>query len=122
MEDETFFGITATSMVIAFVCGMALLAWGGYELGWWLEEDRVNRSAEISDNSVNRESALREDALDHHDTVLRLRATHASASDEQKPTLEAQITASLDRFCDSYGQIDNLQLPDSVNEFADKEC
>lgn len=115
-------GPTVFVAVATVILSFALLAWGGYELGWWLEEDAVNRSAEISDNSVNRESALREEALDHHDTVLNLRTTLTTATESQQPALEAQIAASIDRFCDSYGQIDNLQLPDSVNEFADKEC
>lgn len=120
--NDTLFGLTAVTGTIAAILLVGLVVVGGYQLGWWLEEDAVNRSAEISDQSVNRESALREEALDQHDTVLDLRATLSTATDDQKPALEARIAAAIDRFCDSYGQIDNVDVPDSTHQFANEEC
>lgn len=109
-------GIAATAVAVVAIVGL-------YQLGWWAEEDAVNRRAEIADESFARQSALRDEALDYHETVLELDVALTGASESQRPALEAQRANQLDRFCDSWGLLNSdIDLPRSVETYGEENC
>lgn len=115
-----------TKTVFAVIGGLlltVLLAVGGWQLGWWMNESGTNRRARINNDSYARQSALVDDVLDKHRTALDIDVQLATATPAQAAPLRAQRIAVVAQFCDSFGQIKpTVTVPASVASFASQEC
>lgn len=116
---------TPTRVLVA-LAGVVLavaVAIGGWQLGWWMNEESVNRTARISNDSYARQSALVDDVLDKHRTALDIDVQITTATPEQASVLRAQRIAVVAQLCDSFGQIKTaVTVPTSVAAFASQEC
>jgi hypothetical protein len=97
-------------ILLAVIVAVAVII-GGYQLGWWLEKDSVNRRARINQDSYNRQNALVEQVLD-------------DISEAQDPNLPAaQRAAIVDQVCDSAAKLTgSIELPLSAQNFINQEC
>lgn len=110
--------ITAGALLLILVAVV-----GAYQLGWWLEEDRVNREAEIDNDSYARQSALNDQVIDDYRTITDIDVQLSNASEEQAKPLRAQRQAILNEFCDNYAQLTGTtSLSDSILAYAEREC
>lgn len=102
-------GIALTILVVLLlVVGLAV---GGWQLGWWLREESVQRSAEIRQTTFGRQNALVEQILDD----IR-EAQQANIPD-------AQRIAVVNIICDSAAKLTgSIELPAHANEFIQQEC
>ncbi len=91
MKDKgNIFSSTAV-VVVTLVLIIAVVV-GGYQLGWWLKEDSVNRNAQINQDSYNRQNALVEQILDDIREVEQ-----GGLPDSQRKAIIAQICDSADK-------------------------
>ena len=100
--------ITAVATAIALVVGLAI---GGWQLGWWMQAESVNRTAQISQDSYGRQNALTE-------AVLR------GINQLEDPNLPSvQRTALVNEVCFNAARLTGaIQLPQSATTFIAQEC
>jgi len=100
--------VLATIVTIMLVVGVVV---GGYQLGWWLNSQSVNRNARIQQDSYGRQSAL---------TTAVLR----EATDLQDPNLPpAQRVALVAEFCINASMLTGtIHLPAATQALITKEC
>lgn len=101
--------------IVGFILFVVVITVGGYQLGWWLKEDAVNRNTQINNNSVARQTALQDEVIDLYSDIADLDVIIVEANPEEKTVLLAQKNALTDRFCEAYGKINgNVTLPNGV--------
>ena len=102
-----------TTIVLAALLGIALvvaIAIGGWQLKWWMRSETVNRTAQINQDSYQRQNALIEGILD-------------DISEAQGNLPSAQRIAIVDQVCDSAAKLTgSIQLPASALAFIAQEC
>jgi hypothetical protein len=116
-----------TATKVAAGIGAALLTVlvvvGGYQLGWWLQEQGVNRTTGIANDSLARQQALVDTVLDKAETITDIDVQLTQVSPDQADVLEAQRIAVLDQFCNAYGGLTGrLTVPVSVDSLYMQEC
>jgi len=101
-------GILATIGVI-LVIGLVVV--GGYLGGWWLQEDAVNRTAEINQGSYGRQVALVDDITRKYAEV-------------QNPNLpESQKQAIVTEMCVNFGFLTGkVQINPNIANYLNTEC
>lgn len=96
---------------------------GGYQLGWWLNENAVNRTTSIANDSLARQQALAEKVSNTRDDITKLDVTISTASPDVVPQLKAQRVALVDDMCQAYGGLTGrITLSPSVISFATEAC
>lgn len=106
--------------VLGTVLLVAALAVGGWQLGWWLNEESTNRTTGIANDSLARQQALLEDATDKAADIRNIDVQLETAPSD---AISAQRVAIVDQFCQSYGGLTGrLQVPASVDALAAQEC
>lgn len=101
-------GVLATILGLILVVAIGV---GGYLGGWWLKEDSVNRTAQINQNSYQRQEALTAAVLD-------------DISEAQDPNLpEPQRKALIDQVCDNAAKLTgSIQISFNAQQFIAQEC
>jgi hypothetical protein len=90
---------------------MIAIVIGGWQLGWWLKSETVNRNAVILQDSYGRQNALVEQILDD------VREVEAGNLPPQ------QVIAITSQICDSAAKLTgSIQLPQSAASFVAREC
>ena len=106
--------MSKTGIVLSTLGGLlliVLLAIGGWQLGWWLKDETVNRNAEILQDSFGRQNALVEQILDD---VREVEAGNVPPN---------QVIAITSQICDSAAKLTGtIQLPQSAASFVAREC
>lgn len=106
--------MSKTSAVMATIIGilvMIAIVIGGWQLGWWLKSETVNRNAVILQDSYGRQNALVEQILDD------VREVEAGNLPPQ------QVIAITSQICDSAAKLTgSIQLPQSAASFVAREC
>jgi hypothetical protein len=96
---------------------------GGYQLGWWLKEERVNRDTSIANESLARQQARVDEVLDLADEIADIDVQIVLVTPEQAVPIQAQRAALVDNFCDAYGGLTGrLTVPQSVVTLNAQEC
>ena len=96
---------------------------GGYQLGWWLREEAVNRGAEIREDSFARQTALQAEVLDLYRDITNIDVQLMAADGEAAPVIRAQRIAIKDRLCDAYARMNpDFAISQSAAAFAAREC
>jgi type II secretory pathway component PulM len=100
--------------VLATIGGLLLcvaIVIGGWQLGWWLKDETVNRNAQILQDSYGRQNALVEQVLDD------IREVEAGNLPPQ------QVIAITAQICDSTAKLTGtIQLPQSAVAFTARNC
>lgn len=112
---------------VAVFLGSAIIivafAVGTYLLGWWVEEDTINRRSEINNDSYARQTALQEEMVDKYRTVSDIDVQIATATDEQVAPLKAQRQAVLNQLCLAHSQwTGTVSVPQHVTDYAERNC
>jgi len=103
--------VKAALATIAALATTALLAIGGWQLGWWMQSESVNRNAQINQDSYGRQNALTE-------AVLR---GISQLEDPNLPTV--QRTALVNEVCFNAARLTGtIDLPRSAYTFIALEC
>ena len=106
--------MSKTSIVLSSIIGVMLLGIivvGGWQLGWWLKSETVNRNAVILQDSYGRQNALVEQVLDD------VREVEAGNLPPQ------QVIAITSQICDSAAKLTgSIQLPPSAASFVARAC
>jgi hypothetical protein len=95
---------------LAAVVAAAVIAVGGYQLGWWLKAEATDRTAAINQSSYQRQNALVEGILD--DIV----EAEGNLPPAQRTAIVAQICANAAKLTGS------IELPAATTAFLAKEC
>jgi hypothetical protein len=112
--------VGAVVAVLALVVGIAI---GGYHLNWWLAEDTTNRRTAVVNDSLSRQQALLDEAIDKVADVGRLDLLLATATPEQTTAIRAQRIAVVEQVCSAVGRLTGrLEVPTSVVTFTSQEC
>ena len=100
---------SVASVLVAVL--IVVIGVGGYLGGWWLREDAVNRTAQINNDSYNRQNALVEQILD-------------DITEAQDPSIvSGQRIAIVSQICDSAGKLTGaISLSFSTEQFISEEC
>lgn len=101
-------GILAT---IGTILVIGLVVVGGYLGGWWLQEDAVNRTAQINQNSYGRQVALVDDITRKYAEI-------------QNPNLpEPQKQAIVTEMCVDFGFLTGkVQINPNIANYLNTEC
>lgn len=106
--------MSKTGIVFSVIGGLVVivaLTIGGWQLGWWLKDETVNRNAQILQDSYGRQNALVEQTLDD------IREVEAGNLPPQ------QVIAITAQICDSAAKLTGtIQLPPSAASFVAREC
>jgi len=106
--------------VIVLVVVLSVVAWQGY---WWLNRASTQRQAEIREDTFARQTALADEVITLYDDVTTVDVQLLTAARDQRPALEAQRAAFVDRLCDAYGRMNGtVGIPASTEAFAEGEC
>lgn len=76
---------TTAAVFVVLVVVIALII-GGWQLGWWLKENSVNRNTKINQDSYGRQVAIADSILDDVAEVQQ-----AGLPDSQRAAIIAQI-------------------------------
>jgi len=115
--------VTKLMGVLLFVILLIAILVGGYLGGWWLREDRVQRTAEIDETTFARQTALQNEVLDLNRDIRNIDVQLNTATEQQRPALVAQRQATVNRFCDAHGRMTgSVTIPDNVAATASQEC
>jgi hypothetical protein len=101
-------GVLATVVAIVLLVGIVV---GGYQLGWWLNKNATNRTAQIYQDSYGRQTALVDSIVD-------------DIKEAQNPNLpKQQRIAIVDQICDNADHLSDVtRLPQHAITFIAQEC
>ena len=106
--------MSKTNIILTSIIGFLLcigIIIGGWQLGWWLKSETVNRNAVILQDSYGRQNALVEQVLDD------IREVEAGNLPPQ------QVIAITAQICDSTAKLTgSIQLPQSAVAFTARNC
>lgn len=111
---------TIASLVI-----VAALAVGGYQAGWWLKGNAVNRNAKINRQSYEVQQTYREKALDDIGSVRAIDTQIADPRDAADlDQLRAQRAATVTETCDAISRLttSGAGIDPDIQSFHDSEC
>lgn len=110
----------AALLVALILAGIAV---GGYQLGWWLREESVNRTAEIQRDSFERQETLRDQIVAQADdlAVLDVQLTNPSLPDETAAALQGQRIAMARQLCSLAADLVGDVTP-TVADVIAEEC
>ncbi len=109
-RDKGSAAANTLAVLLAIVLIAAVIV-GGYQLGWWLKKDAVNRNAKINQDTYGRQNALVEQILDDIKD-----AETAGIPPQQRVAIIGQI-------CDSANKLTgSIQLTGNAANFVAREC
>ena len=104
-DDVTFTGRALVLGAAAVVTTGAVL-FGGWEAGWWLKAQNVNRSAAINRQSLGFQQARVDEVTRKVADLKTLKVTASTTQDaDQKAQLDAQVQAIQSIVCADYAQL-----------------
>lgn len=111
--------------IAALVLAVGIVV-GGYQLGWWLKGNAVNRTAKINRTSYEVQQTYREKALDDIASVRAVDAQIAepSTAEAVKSQLRAQRIAIVTQTCDAISRLttSGAGVDPDIQSFHDGEC
>lgn len=118
--------VTGRNLILAAftVIVLAVIIFGGWQLGWWFRAQNVNRSAAINRSSLAFQQAKVDELTRKQADLKALQATASTTQDaDQKAQLDAQAAAITSIICADYAQVtpsyrDTLD-PATVTKLAD---
>lgn len=113
---KALLGVGIAVLVVAILVG-------GYLGGWWLKKDITQREAGIREDTFARQTALADEVYTLYADVTRIDVQLLDATKGQRPPLEAQRVAFVERMCDAYGRLNGtVAVAASAESFAREEC
>lgn len=115
----------ATLLTVAGLIVVVAVIVGGYQLGWWLTGNAVNRSAKINRQSYDVQQTYLEKA---RDDIALVRAIDVQIADKRNADdvdqLTAQRTATVTQTCDAISRLttSGAGVDPDVQTFHDQEC
>lgn len=117
---NVFKGILA---VLGGIVLIALLAWGGRELGWWLKADNTYRQGKIDQTTFSRQNGLVSQINSHADDVRTIDVQITTATGDQLTALNAQRRAIVQSICVAEANLNGTVEPTaSAQSIISKEC
>jgi hypothetical protein len=112
--------ITIGCIVAAIAVALAI---GGYQLGWWLREENVNRTAEIRRDSFERQETLRDQIIAQADDLARVdvQLANPTITGDQAAALGGQRAAMSRQLCSLAADLVGDITP-TVNRIIQGEC
>jgi hypothetical protein len=105
---------------------IAALAVGAWQLGWFVKEKNVERSAHIYRQSYANQERLREDISEKITAVATIESEYKSLSwpeeKEEIQALESQARAITNITCHDAEQISGDELSPSQSEYISANC
>lgn len=106
---------------VAAVLGIVTVVLIGWQVGWWLKADAVNREAEINRDSYSAQTVARDRLTRGIVEVYAIDSQIAASSGAQVATLQAQRHAVLGVVCRSATEITGPIHPDQAG-FVEINC
>lgn len=97
--------------VVAGLLLVAVVAIGGWQFGWWLKEDAVERETEIDNTRTGTQDAWRTEATRTIGDIAKLPKDATAA----RAALTNQACGLIDKLTDEF-------MTDDLAEFAQEEC
>lgn len=109
--------------IVGAALALGILAVGAYQLGWWIKEDSVNRTAEIRRDSFERQETLRDELVDQADDIARVdvQLTNPTLPDETGAALRGQRAAMVRQLCSLAADITGDTTP-TIDRIIAEEC
>lgn len=124
MKQRGNAAVTVLATVVTLII-IGVIIVGGYQLGWWLRGNAVNRNAKINRTSYEVQQTYVEKSLDDIALVRSIDAQIADPADKSDiPQLRAQRIATVTEACDAIGRLTSSGAgpqPD-IQAFHDSEC
>lgn len=104
-------GLRTVTAVLIAVLLVAVIAVGGWQLGWWLKSASVNKNARIQQDSYGRQTAL-------------IEQVYNGIKEAETPAIPAgQRVAIVSQVCDSASKLTGtIQLTTNAAAFVAREC
>lgn len=117
---ETFSKVLVSISSVVILIGVIV---GGYLLGWWLEEDSVNRQGEIRRDSFEVQETARDEVLRQWAEIEKINVDMADpdTSDELRAALLAQRSAAISQLCNVASDISGSVTP-AVDKVIAENC
>lgn len=117
---------TAAKSIVGVLVALAVVAGiviGGYQLGWWLREQRVNRGAEIRRGSFEYQETRRDEIVRQSGLLADIDAQLANPdlTAEQSSALRAQREAVARQLCNIAADLIGYTAPD-IDQIINREC
>ena len=102
---------------------IGLVIVGGYQLGWWLREDAVNREAEIRRDSFEVQETARDEVLRQSALIeaIDVDLANPDLSETQRAAIQGQREAAERQLCNVASDIDGDVRP-MVREAIARHC
>lgn len=107
--------------LMASILVLALIVWGGWQIGWWFTNQNVNRESHLIRNSFGNQQTLRDQITQNIGTVLSITSQIAqdpSAADQ----LKAQRIAVVSIVCGDAAQVTGDPLAADQASFIKTNC
>lgn len=123
MSDErgsAAVGVLATILGLLVLVGIVI---GGYQLGWWLREQEVNRGAEIRRGSFEYQETRRDEVVRQAGMLSDLdsQISNPDLTNEQRVSLQAQRRAAARQLCNIAADLVGETTPE-VQSIITREC
>lgn len=121
-EGQAATAALATILGLVLIVGLAI---GGWQLGWFLKSETVNRNAKINRTSYEVQQTYHEKVLSDMDDVRRLDSQISDrAYADQVFELRAQRIAAIRVTCDHISRLttSGAGLDPDIQSFDTKEC
>lgn len=112
--------VGSTVVVLAL---LAVIVVGGYQLGWWLRTQEVNRGAEIRRGSFEYQETRRDEIIRQAGTLADIdtQLTNPALTTGQTAALTAQRRAASTQLCNLAGDVIGEVTP-AVDSIIREEC
>lgn len=112
--------VLVTILCLAVLAGVVV---GGYQLGWWLREQEVNRGAEIRRGSFEYQETRRDEIVRQSGLLADLDAQLANPelTRGQRDAITAQRSALSRQLCNIAADLIGFTTPD-IDQIINQEC
>ncbi len=100
-----------TTLVVAIIASVAVLAIGGYQLGWWIKADSTERQVQIDNSNTGTQTAW-------HDQAIQGIRDYELVD----PSNTAARGALRNQTCELIARLSDPYRGDIIVMFYDKEC
>lgn len=102
---------TITTLIVAIIASVAVLAIGGYQLGWWLKADSTERQVRVDNSNTGTQTAWHDQAIQGIRDYELVDPSNTAA----RGALRAQTCQLIARLADPYHD-------DIIVAFDNEEC
>jgi len=115
--------ILSSILALVLIAGIVV---GGYQLGWWLKKNAVNRNAKINRQSYEVQQTYHEESIRDMASVRAIdtQLAEPGTTPDLRAQLQAQRMAIVTQTCDAISRltISGAGVDPDIQSFHDKEC